>query len=86
MPEKYECCGELLFCGCDDKEKAVSNSVSVNGYVISMEEIETLTPVQARGFIVGNLTLKLNQLGLPAEQACEMANLILYKAGKYRKS
>ena len=69
---------EEEWCGCDEcieNEKAVSNSPSVG-------EIKAFTPMQARGFIVGNITLKLNQLGLPAEQACEMANIILTKAGE----
>ena len=58
-----------------------SKSASVTGYVPSVDEIKAFTPVQAKGFIVGNITLKLYNLGMPAEQAGEMANFILYKAG-----
>jgi hypothetical protein len=62
------------------KDTTVSESPSVTGYVPSFDEIKAYTPLQARGFIVGSLTVKFNLLGISPEQACEMANIILEKA------
>ncbi len=74
-------CPECHSYPCNDQvEHRGSNSASVTGYVPSLGEIKSYSAIQAKGFIVGSLTVKFNLLDVPPEKACEMANLIIDKA------